>query len=528
MKSFTFLMFTILTLGACSNTLTEENEDSIVINFQPNKADVEPQMDVGFVPSDMADVPTPDMGADDAQNPVPEPVQDIAIALAKLPNVDNVEELPPKEGQRRFYIDFRLPVDHFSQTSPAFTQRAFFSFRDYEAPTVLLTTGYGLFPIESLDALPMEVTEILGANQLTLGHRFFTGALPAFQNQDWRHLNIKQSAEDTHEIIQSMRSILPKNWAGTGWSKGGMTIIFQEYFYPDDLELALPMVAPISFGLKDDRYPAFLASIGTEECRNKLDESMLSALDRKNELAELLSPQNDFERAQYETHLKSAILSFNWAFWQYLGLSECDKIPPANASGEDLVRFFLYRQLPAIVEPNFEPRAITDEEAPIVGYIYQGSNQLGFQDVFPAGHLERLLNLGYIDDLEKAQIENQTRAMGDYPWSTIPEFDPQPMIDIDNWLKTEAFDIIAIYGAFDPWTAGKITVNEANESRVYIAPGASHTTFLSDLEQEEYKAVRDRILSIDNRGFFRSFPEEIPKATKTQRELLGKLVGRGL
>ncbi len=522
MRKIIYLLFGILSVGACTNTLVEgEDDDILIINVSPDdKKDVTADVDIDINPVDMGEDLALDLGT---------PLQDIAIELAKLPNVDNVEELRPSQGKRRFYIDFRLPLDHFASSSPAFTQRGILYFRDYSAPTVLMTTGYGLPDVRSLENLPVGVTQILDANQLVLGHRFFTGALPAFENQNWSFVNIQQSAEDTHDILQSMRSVLQESWIGTGWSKGGMTILFQEYFHPDDLDLAVPMVAPISFGLSDERYPPFLATIGTQECRDKLDESMLGALDRRLELADVFNPANDNERQQYAFQIKYSVISFQWSYWQYYGLSSCQFIPPGNASARDLVSFFVYNQLPKVGPSNPEPRPINAEEAPLIAYTYQGLGQLGFQDVYAAGHLQRMVELGYVSANEKLQIENQSYEFGDFPWSTNPTFDPQPMIDVDAWLRADARDIVAIYGEYDPWTGGKITLNPANDSQVYIAPGGSHGTFLSDLEGPDYNAVRERVLSFDNRDRVRSAtPLAIPKATQIQRETLRKLLRQEL
>lgn len=533
MKMFS-LIVAIFAFGACIDA-PKGDEEIVVINFIPDNNDKAGNNDVvisdmGF-DSDSEDMDdSVDVGEDQGADVDPGPQEDIAVELAKLPNVENVEELGSRGGVRRFYVDFRLPLDHFSEDGPVFSQRGILYFRDYDAPTVLMTTGYGLPDIRNIENLPIGATDILNANQFVLGHRFFTGALPAPQDQNWDHVNIQQSAADTHEILRSMRSVLRESWIGTGWSKGGMTIIFQEYFYPDDLDLAIPMVAPISFGLSDKRYPPFLADIGTQECRARLEESMIGALERRLELADVFNPRSGNERQQYAYQIRFSVMAFTWAFWQYYGLAGCNRIPSPEGSARDLVSFFVYNRLPKVEHGRNEPRPITAEEAPLIAYNYQGLHQLGFQDSYPTGLLQKFVDLGYLGQREKAQLENPNYAFGDYPWSSIPEFDPQPMIDIDAWLKEEAQDIIAIYGEFDPWTAGKVTLNAANDSQVYIAPGASHGAFLSDLNGADYNAVRERILSFDRRERALSFTgkSEPQKATQAERETLIKLLRQEL
>lgn len=531
MKPLLVSLFGLLALAGCSNhpgTLVIEREQTPIILLDVVNFDVT-ETDMGSNPSTDLGSSEPDLDEEDQAPDLgpPRPLEDIAIELANLPNVVNVEELGlSRDGERRFYVDFLQPLDHFSEGGPTFVHRGIFYFRDYDAPTVLMTTGYGVPELEYVENLPVGSTDILQANQLSLGHRFFTGAIPEFENQDWTHVNIRQAAEDNHKIITSMRSILRQNWIGTGWSKGGMTIIFQEFFHPEDLDLAIPKVAPISFSLSDQRYPPFLANIGTEDCRNRLDSAMFGALNRTTELAGIFGPQNDAELAQYSAQIKYAVIAYPWSFWQYYGINFCGNIPLSNASAQALVTFFVYNELPKLDVPNNEPRPIRDEEANIIAYIYQGLQHLGFQDANGAGQLQRFVDLGYLTAGEKAAIENPDYSLGDYPWDVTPTYDPQPMIEVDTWLKSEARDMIAIYGEYDPWTAGKITLNPANNSQLYIAPGGSHGTFLTDLTAADFNLVRDRILSFDNRQRARSFNNRPvqPKATPAQREILRKLL----
>ena len=307
-----------------------------------------------------------------------------------------------------------------------------------------------------------------------------------------------------------------------------MTILFQEYFHPDDLELAVPMVAPISFGRNDERYSLFLAEIGTKECRDKLDASMLGALNRKLELADVYNPANETERLQNANDIGELIIDFPWSYWQNYGDPYCQFIPPGTASAKDLAGFFVDNILPEVNAPNHKPRPIDRQDDPDVAYDYQAYTQLGFPLSYPAGHLQRMVDLGYLSAYRKNQLEQDSDLFGDYPWVSSPTFDPQPMLEVDAWLRSDAKDIIAVYGKFDPWSAGKITVNTAKNSRVYVA-NASHSAFLTDLNDADYTAVRNRILSIDTRErALSSTPFAIPKATEAQRETLRKLLRQEL
>lgn len=443
--------------------------------------------------------PDIDMGMDIVEDIKPDlPAVDIAIALNALSNVENVEELAPHGGKRRFYVDFRLKLDHFSQNSPVFTQRIILHYQADDAPTVLLTSGYGLFDINRIEQLPLAITNMLQANQVTMGHRFFKGAIPEAHNQNWDFVTIEQSANDTHEILKALQTILKEKWVGTGWSKGGMTILFQEFYFPNDLDLAVPMVAPISFALGDQRYPPFLAQIGTEACRNTLADSMAGAFTRIGELADTFNPPSNRDKEYYKSSIRYSIAAYPWTYWQYFGLRGCNFIPPADAPATDLVNFYLYDSFPgAHPTSTIKPRPIKPEEEAIGAYTYQGLLELGFQDVYAAGSLQYFLVQGYISAQEKNAMENRSYGQGDFPWGRAPAYNPQLMIDVDTFLKTSAEDIIAIYGQHDPWTAGKITLRPSATNQVLIAPGASHAAFIDDLTTNDYNAVRARVLQYD-------------------------------
>ncbi|GEM_PF-3353640 len=521
-----FPIFVVLfALSACGNSKPDSNPNPPILIIDT------PDLSQDLAKNDIGDPKQMDMGVEEdiIEDVVDIPTEDIAIRLASLPNVINVQELSSSMGKRRFYVDFQLDLDHFSAQSPTFTQRGILYFVDDKAPTVLVTTGYGLPDVNGFQQLGVGATDILNGNQFVIGHRFFTGAIPAVADQHWELVNIEQSAEDTHEILQSMRSVLTQKWAGTGWSKGGMTILFQEYFYPEDLELALPMVAPISFGLKDERYPPFLAQIGTQECRDRLDDSMIGALSRSSELAEEFNPASDFEREQWAAQIEYSVFAFPWSYWQYYGLSSCSFIPPGDAAAADLVSFFVYNQLPKItLKPSTLPRPIDPEEADLVAYTYQALSQLGFQDLYATGQLQRMVDLGFLTPEGKTQIESASYEFGDFPWAQNPGFDPQVMVDVDTWLRTQAKDIFAIYGQHDPWSGGMITLNPANNSEVFVAPGTSHGTFLVDLEASDYNRVRSRILELDSRDRTRSFQKEVKAPSKAQRAILLKLLKQEL
>ena len=66
-----------------------------------------------------------------------------------------------------------------------------------------------------------------------------------------------------------------------------------------------------------------------------------------------------------------------------------------------------------------------------------------------------------------------------------PIYDPEAMPDILRFLTDEAENVLAVYGAWDPWTAGKIEVDPARGSRVFTAPEMHHAAGIMNLGPED-------------------------------------------
>ena len=488
MKYALMLALCGLWLSACG-TPEEPNTQPDPFKFGPGEQDGPGK--------DESDDTTDDASEDTSEDDTPDvviviPPKPVEQQLFELDGVVGVQEEPSAGPYRVFTLSVRQPLDHNDPNSPTFIQRMYLFHQSTEAPMVLVTSGYGLGDLDSYRQFPVEIGQMVGGNHIFLGHRFFDGALPSGQNQDWSKVNIRQAAADNHRIVSQLKAVYDTPWIGTGWSKGGMTAIFHERFYPDDLDLVVPMVAPISLAPQDDRYPPALATIGTPECRQTLETSIIGALGRLDEFLDVFQIP-DAQRPEYQAWFKSQIVAFAWGYWQYLGIKACGSIPDGTfAPIEDLANFYFYLQVPG---PAF---AIDEETAQTYTYTYQAETQLGYQDVFEEGYLERLQLGGHVTEDEVFQYRLPTRdQLGlQTPWDVMPAFDPAPMQDVDMWLRNDATDMLAVYGEFDPWTAAKVTLNEANGSKVYIVPEGTHGVFLQDLSARDFQEVRARIQSI--------------------------------
>ncbi len=93
---------------------------------------------------------------------------------------------------------------------------------------------------------------MLDANFVSVEHRFFGPSTP--QEKDWDFLTIQQAAGDYHHVRTLLGAIYKDQWISTGISKGGETATYYRFFYPDDVVVTVPYVAPFPIGLKDQRF----------------------------------------------------------------------------------------------------------------------------------------------------------------------------------------------------------------------------------------------------------------------------------
>ena len=425
----------------------------------------------------------PEVGVPDAEPPPPP--RDIAQALRRIPGLQVVEAPASLYGTRAFLLRFRQPEDHSDPAGPFFDHRMVLIHRSETAPMVLHTTGYGMFgdPIQ-FTSLEVEPTLALDANQLTVEHRFFGESIPGAPR--WQYLTVAQSAADSHRIVNALRAVYSGAWIGTGASKGGMTAIFHHHYFPQDLAGIVPYVAPISFG-PDTRYVAFLDQIGPSDgaCRDRIVDLEREAVERRSELAEyhlLTDPRaSNYSQEALEILSFYPALGWRWLFWQYSASAElCTQIPPRGLGIENLASIF-----PFTPEAYFDQGLYDPELNP---YYYQVARELGGPSVdFLAALEEALIGVDF-DVLPPAPIDPN-------PWGPDPPMDLATMRSVDQRLRTRAERVLAIYGEWDPWTGGRITLGPNNDTFNLLAPGLTHLAeivYLSPPDQDLALRTLDR------------------------------------
>ncbi|MFE4538143.1 S28 family serine protease [Streptomyces scopuliridis] len=400
---------------------------------------------------------------------------DIKDRILAIPGMSLIQE-KPYEGYRYFVLNYTQPVDHRKPSKGTFQQRITLLHKDTNRPTVFFTSGYNV----STNPSRSEPTRIIDGNQVSMEYRFFTPSRP--QPADWSKLDIWQAASDQHRIFTALKKIYPKNWLSTGGSKGGMTATYFERFYPRDMDGVVAYVAPNDvWNNEDSAYDRFFQRVGTKECRDKLNAVQREALVRREPLEEKFKEWADANGATFNTigtldkAYEATVLDFVWGFWQYSLLSDCDSIPAATVSDQEI-----YDTVDAI--SGFS--AYTDQGlTTYTPYYYQAGTQLGSPDI-KQPHLGNLSRYGY-------------QPPRNFVPRDIPmKFNPLTMPDVDNWVRNNANQMLFVYGENDPWGAEPFRLGRgARDSYVYVAPGANHGANVAGLVPDQQAKATARILA---------------------------------
>lgn len=425
-------------------------------------------------------------------------VVDFEACMSAVPGLVAEEVASKVDGYRFFSMTFPQPVDHNDPEGPSFSQRLTLLHRDPAAPLVLATDGYG---INAASQTLSEPALLLHGNQLRIEHRMFTGS--AYDDPDWSTVTIEQAAADHHRIAELIGGCYTGARLATGASKGGMTAIYFRRYYPDDVDVTLPYVAPHSYGTTDPRYIDFVAGVGDPACRAALDEAQRELLVRRGPMLALMQAQAQQDGYTYDVLgedfvLEVMALEMPFTFWQYFDASLCPDIPGAAASDAELWAFY-DEILPAWANADdrlgfFEP------------YFWQAATQLGGPGIDESKVADLLMFPGR--DVPASFVFTPTAD---------PVFDPEKMPDIAAWLAAEGARILFVYGENDPWSAGAFEVAEGPEVLKLVAPAGNHGSKIEDLTPSDRQLAYTKLEAWTGvTPMPRSLPRDPPL-----RELLG-------
>lgn len=394
--------------------------------------------------------------------------------ISAISAIKEIRPLETSEFSEKYVTYFTQPLDHRHPEKGSFRQRVIVSHAGFDRPTVIVTEGYGA-AYALRPQYREELSKLLNANMIFVEYRYFLESTP--EPKDWQYLTAENSADDLHAITTAFKSIYPGKWIATGISKGGQTTLLYRTFYPDDVDISVPYVAPLCYGVEDGRHEPFLHKVSTPENRKKIEDFQLEALKRKAALLprfeKYCTEKNYSFRAPIEEIYDYSVLEYSFALWQWG--TPISSIPATTASDDEI-----FSHLLAISEPGY-----FTADSPNASFFVQAARELGYYgyDVQPfKQYLSIQSSEGYLHRLILPE------ELKDMP------FDKTLSKKITKFLKKQDPKMIFIYGQNDPWTAAGVTwLKNKKNIHVFIQPNGSHLARINTLPEAEKVRVMELI-----------------------------------
>jgi hypothetical protein len=425
---------------------------------------------------------------------------DLPNTLAALEGVTAATETPCGDfvvgTPRCFLVQFDQAIAHDRDDSKRFSQRLFLIHRGCDRANLVADWGYS-----NDDFFDDELGALYQTNSLWIEHRYQGESIPEAVDWDWTALTIKNGATDMHEVITAFRKHYGGRFVTTGASKGGITATYHKYFFSNDVDGSIPYVAPASRERIDPLYQAYLDTQLPSPCAQNVRNAQVAALTSRRPmmLAELGALAPGFEAL----YLEYIVGSFDWAFWQYYGVSLCNRIPTDATPDESFWNFFA--SISGI--SNVAGPATRDDEQSYGALYYEWLTEQGFA-LQVGAHVAPLI----VEPEAKSTMEENFAAQ--FPGVPLPAYDGAVTANVRRWARNHADDLLLIYGQFDPWSGGAMEASIRPTSARFFVPGATHGAQITALEPA------DEIAALDHAS--RMFGHE-PRASKREAAAAGAI-----
>ncbi len=398
-----------------------------------------------------------------------------AVKLDDLLNRKEVKEVRILENESNFErileIMIEQPLDHRNPDGGTFTQRLYISHKDASLPVVLVTAGY-----DAKYYYTSELAANLKCNQLMVEHRYFGRSAP--DSLYWQYLDTWQAASDHHRIVTMFKELYPEKWIATGISKGGQTVMYHSYYYPEDVDVRVPYVAPLNFKVEDERIYSFLDQVGSKRDRRKVKKFQKMALKHQERYIPAFIEFSEEKGYTYElaggmeNAYEYCVLEYSFAFWQW-GYVSIKKIPGRAA----------------------RPRSVIEHMNRVAGFDYFDDGFITQNQPF---FYQALTEMGYYG-YDLVEFEEYLLHVDNPIFTfTIPEnvevlFNESLSVEIEQYLTEDANNFIFIYGEYDTWSATAVTSTGNTNSKIFIKEKGSHRTRINNMpdsqKEEVYKTI---------------------------------------
>ncbi|MBQ0034166.1 MAG: hypothetical protein KBS77_02620 [Bacteroidales bacterium] len=387
-----------------------------------------------------------------------------------------------------------------------FRQRVMLGYQGREAGTVMVTEGYSIerYLNPERPSYQNELAKLFGLNEVLVEHRYFMPSAPLKSGKqytkdqpkedfelEWDHLTTANAASDHHRVYRLLKDILRGGWVSTGASKGGLTSVMYACYYPEDMNVHVPYVAPFCVTQDDPRMADFLLNtVGTEEQRAHHNGLVVETLRRKAVFWDRFVQMCDSAEWEFQLPLDTiyqlAALDMPVGLWMYY--PDTLELPALDCPDDTLWHW---------LEDHLGPDGLSCDRMAIP-YDIQAAKELGC----------------YCYDVDFCQGEGMTLDHGDGLWQItyLPQdrtFDLDTTMhhSVEQFLRTTTVPILCINGQNDPWTSvgfsplfekdgwnrDSVVFHAHDNLYFYTLPRGNHGSKIEKFEEPVRSAIMDQI-----------------------------------
>lgn len=383
-----------------------------------------------------------------------------------------IEQTPLDSSHQECYtIMFPQFVNQDVKEGAMFKQRLYLTHIHDSLPTVMVTEGYS-----ANRNYISEPARLLNCNQIIVEHRYFEKSVP--DSLDWSQLTTANAAADHHHIYETFSKFYTNYWISTGISKGGQTSIFYKYYYPEDMHISIPYVAPLNLEQEDVRINWFLRHVGTEEENKRILNYQKLMLQNFDSIFPFFQSMADRYNQKYVINDTAAyefmVLEFPFSFYQW-GSFQLDSIPLEMGTAKQMMKPMF-----ALGLVGFYFESTLDGLMP---FMVQAYRELGYYDYD-------------LDDLKPylRKLENSSN-IAFVPKELRFDYDDQIMNNIYDFIHNEGDRMIFIYGELDPWSSTALNPDSRTDALKMVLQGGSHSTRIRHFTQEEQEMILNKLKS---------------------------------
>ena len=447
--------------------------------------------------------------------------------LDSVPEVDSIESLPTSAFAEKYLFTVEQPLDWNNPSGEKIHQRVLVFLRDVDSLNFLNLEGYDMLEQfitgEDVENKRMELAQHYNGNLIFVEHRYFVDSSPAgldnTKPDKWEFLTTEFAAHDHHHIFQILKKSLPNKWTSQGFSKGGETCLMYKYYWPNDIDVVVPYVAPWTSqydmrGIDFIYTEAGNEQYGLQKAQELRDLCLRISLEYFTH-KDIFYPKfvKDMEGLTYYTDVygektlkilyETGVVNVIWGTWQYNQnfaiLQEIDELSwDTQAEKKAEMLFAFYNGEYSNDRYAFSPLKLSNN--PDFAYWVQTEKELG-NYVPSLKYIREALKdtPGLVETTPEEEPGSYNKIAMSPELRTVLHYDDTVYNGLKAWYKNTDAKIINIYGSSDPWYAQRLDSVEGKENIInfvsYTHPHTARISSLQPADQENLWNTLDKWLS---------------------------------